>query len=307
MSAHDQLLAVLGSGAGALVQHSPLGFVVAFGAGIISFLSPCVLPLVPAYLSMMSGVGVSSVTASPVTASPVTASPVTASPVTASPVTASLASASSVTASSVSGNVIAVSAARRRLLWSTLLFVAGFSIVFALLEATASALFRPLQSHKLVLGYVAGSFIIAMGAVLALQLPWLQREHRVDIRPSRLGAWAAPVMGMTFAFGWTPCITPVLAAVLGLASSGGTLARGEEMLVAYSLGLGVPFVLTGLAFGQLTVALSFARRHSRGVSLVSGLVLAALGVLIITGEVGIVSSWSSSVLDRIGLGGLTTG
>ena len=117
----------------------------------------------------------------------------------------------------------------------------------------------------------------------------------------------APVMGMTFAFGWTPCITPVLAAVLGLASSGGTLARGEEMLVAYSLGLGVPFVVTGLAFGRLSGALRFARRHSRAVSLVSGLVLATLGVLIITGEVGTISSWSSSFLQHIGLGGLATG
>ncbi len=79
-----------------------------------------------------------------------------------------------------------------------------------------------------------------MGVLLALQLPWMQREHRMAVQPSRLGPWVAPVMGMTFAFGWTPCITPVLAAVLGLASSGGTLARGEEMLVAYSLGLGVP-------------------------------------------------------------------
>jgi cytochrome c-type biogenesis protein len=113
-------------------------------------------------------------------------------------------------------------------------------------------------------------------------------------------------MGMTFAFGWTPCISPVLAAVLGLASSGGTLARGEAMLVAYSLGLGVPFILTGLAFGRLSGALSFARRHSRVMSGASGLVLAALGVLIITGEVGVVSSWSSSLLHDVGLGSLAT-
>jgi len=200
-----------------------------------------------------------------------------------------------------------VTAARRRLLVSTLLFVAGFSLVFALLEATASALFHPLQSHKPVLGDVAGGLIVAMGVLLAVQFPWLQREHRMAIRPSTLGPWAAPLMGMTFAFGWTPCITPVLAAVLGLASSGGTLARGEEMLVAYSLGLGVPFVVTGLAFGRMSGALYFARRHSRAVSIVSGLVLAALGVLIITGEVGTISSWSSSLLQHMGLGGLGTG
>jgi cytochrome c-type biogenesis protein len=264
-----KLATASGGGAGALVQHSALGFVVAFGAGIASFVSPCVLPLVPSYLSMMSGVGVR-------------------------------------TGPDAAG-AAPDRADRARLLWSTLLFVAGFSLVFAALEATASALSHPLQAHKVVLGDVAGALIVAMGVLIAFQLPWFQREHRFAVRPSRLGPWAAPVMGMTFAFGWTPCITPVLAAVLGLASSGGTLARGEEMLVAYSFGLGVPFVLTGLAFGRLSGALGFARRHSRGVSFVSGALLAALGVLIITGEVGVVSSWTNSFLDHIGLSSLASG
>lgn len=272
------LVAASGGGAGALVQHSPLGFVVAFGAGIVSFVSPCVLPLVPSYLSMMSGVGALTSVPGPGAGT-----------------------------SGASGSSGVAEPERARLLWSTLLFVAGFSLVFALLEATASALSHPLQAHKLVLSDIAGGLIVAMGVVLAFQLPWLQREHRFAVRPSRLGPWAAPVMGMTFAFGWTPCITPVLAAVLGLASSGGTLARGEEMLVAYSFGLGVPFVLTGLAFGRLSGALGFARRHSHVVSVVSGGVLAALGVLILTGEVGVVSSWSNSLLDHIGLGGLASG
>lgn len=264
-----ELVTASSGGAGGLVQHSALGFVIAFGAGIASFVSPCVLPLVPSYLSMMSGVGAR--------------------------------------AGATGSEAGADARDRARLLWSTLLFVAGFSLVFAVLEATASALSHPLQAHKLVLSDIAGSLIVAMGAVIAFQLPWLQREHRFAVRPSRLGPWAAPVMGMTFAFGWTPCITPVLAAVLGLASSGGTLARGEEMLVAYSFGLGVPFVLTGLAFGRLSGALGFARRHSRAVSIVSGALLAALGVLIITGEVGVVSSWTNSVLEHIGLGGLASG
>jgi len=268
-SSGPRLLALLGGGAGSLVQHSPLGFVVAFGAGTVSFLSPCVLPLVPSYLSMMSGVGITSTT-------------------------------------TAAGKR---AAGRARVLWSTLLFVAGFSAVFALLEATASAVSQPLRDHKPVLDDVAGGLIVVMGLVIAgaLRLPWSQRERRFAVRPSALGPWAAPLMGMTFAFGWTPCITPVLAAVLGLASSAGTLARGEEMLVAYSLGLGVPFVVTGLAFGRLSGALAFFRRHSRAVSLSSGLVLAALGVLIITGEVGVVSSWSQSVLQHLGLGALATG
>jgi cytochrome c-type biogenesis protein len=286
---HVQVLAALGGGAGALVEHSPLGFVVAFGAGIVSFVSPCVLPLVPSYLSMMSGVGVSAVTGGASAGAVVAGGPSAVVPVSAG----------------AGPGVVAPE--WKRLLLSTLLFVAGFSFVFALLEATASALFHPLQSHKPVLGDIAGGLIVAMGVLVALQLPWFQREHRMTVQPSRLGPWVAPVMGMTFAFAWTPCITPVLAAVLSLASSGGTLARGEEMLVAYSLGLGVPFVVTGLAFGRLSGALRFARRHSRAVSLVSGSVLAALGILIITGEVGTISSWSSTFLEHIGLGGLATG
>jgi len=254
----------IGGGAGALIAHSPLGFVVAFGAGVVSFLSPCVLPLVPSYLSMMSGVGLS-----------------------------------------VAGGT---SPPRARVLTSTLLFVAGFSLVFALLEATASVVSAPLRAHRPALDDIAGSLIILMGLVIAgtLRHPWLERERRFQLSPSKLGPWAAPLMGMTFAFGWTPCITPVLAAVLGLASSGGTLARGEAMLVAYSLGLGVPFVVTGLALGRLAGALDVARRHSRTISLGSGLVLAALGVLILTGEVGVVSSWSQTVLHHLGLGSLTS-
>ncbi len=302
---HGQLLAALGGGAGSLVEHSPLGFVVAFGAGIISFVSPCVLPLVPSYLSMMSGVGVSAVTGTGTGTGAGTA----ISAGTGRGGSGAAVAGGSGAVVPVGGAVgSAVAAAEwRRLLLSTLLFVAGFSFVFALLEATASALFHPLQSHKPVLGDIAGGLIVAMGVLLALQLPWFQRERRMTVQPSRLGPWVAPVMGMTFAFAWTPCITPVLAAVLSLASSGGTLARGEEMLVAYSLGLGVPFVVTGLAFGRMSGALRFARRHSRAVSLASGCVLAALGILIITGEVGTISSWSSSFLQHIGLGGLATG
>jgi len=259
-------LAGAASGAGALVDRSPLGFIVAFGAGIISFASPCVLPLVPSYLSMMSGVGANSVGS-------------------------------------------ADASRRARLLWSSLLFVGGFSLVFAIIEAGASAVAHPLQAHKVALAEVAGAVIIAMGLLIAVgpYLGWGQQERRFHVQPSRLGPWAAPVMGMTFAFAWTPCITPVLASVFALASSAGTLARGEAMLVAYSLGLGVPFVLTGVAFGRLSSALSFARRHGRVLSLASGLVLAALGLLMVTGQVGTLSSWTSTVLEHMGLGTLVNG
>jgi cytochrome c-type biogenesis protein len=248
-----------------LVLHSPIGFVVAFGAGVVSFLSPCVLPLVPSYLSMMSGVG-----------------------------TAELATAGRTD--------------QARLLRSTLLFVAGFTAVFAVLEATASGLGQTLHAHQRVLDEVAGVVIVIAGLLLAglLQPAWLLRERRLHITPSRYGEWAAPIMGMAFAFGWTPCIGPILAAVLGLASDAHTLGRGEAMLVAYSLGLGVPFVVAGVAFGRLTGVLAFARRHYRGINLVSGMLLAGLGVLLLTDNLSVLTTGFSDFLRSIGLGRLAT-
>jgi cytochrome c-type biogenesis protein len=248
-----------------LILHSPLGFVVAFGGGILSFLSPCVLPLVPSYLCMMSGVS-----------------------------SAELA--------------VTTRPNQRRLLRATLLFVAGFTAVFAGLEATASGLGQTLQAHQRLLNQIAGVLIIAAGLVFAglLQPAWLMRERRWHLAPSRLGEWAAPVMGMAFAFGWTPCIGPVLAAVLSLASDTHTLGRGEAMLIAYSLGLGVPFVLCGVAFGRLTGVLAFARAHLRAINLVSGLLLAGLGVLLLTDNLHVLSTWFSDVLSALGLGRLST-
>jgi cytochrome c-type biogenesis protein len=248
-----------------LILHSPVGFVVAFGAGVASFLSPCVLPLVPSYLSMMSGVG-----------------------------SRQLASPSA--------------ADQRRLLRSSLLFVGGFTLVFAALEATATGLSHTLRSHQRGLDQVAGVAIIVMGLVLAglLKFGFLQRERRLMVRPSRLGELAAPVMGMAFAFGWTPCIGPALAAVLSLASDTHTIGRGELMLVSYSLGLGVPFVVAGVAFGRLAGVLSIARRHARAINLVSGLLLAALGVLLLTDNLHFLSTWASDVLNHLGLGRLST-
>ena len=132
------------------------------------------------------------------------------------------------------------------------------------------------------------------------------RERRWHVAPSRLGEWAPPVMGMAFAFGWTPCIGPALAAVLSLASDTHTLGRGELMLVAYSLGLGVPFVVAGLAFGRLTGVFGLARRHLRAINLVSGLLLAALGVLLLTDNLHVLSTWFTDLLTGLGLQRLST-
>ncbi len=131
-------------------------------------------------------------------------------------------------------------------------------------------------------------------------------EHRFDVRPSKLGVWAAPLMGMAFAFAWTPCIGPVLGVVLGLAGHNGTLAGGVALLFAYSLGLAVPFVLVGLAFGRMTSALARARQWLWAVELVAGAILVAFGFLLLTHNVSWVSTRLSSLLDDIGLGRLST-
>jgi cytochrome c-type biogenesis protein len=243
-----------------LVAHSPLGFVIAFAAGIASFLSPCVLPLVPSYLSLMSGVGTSQL-------------------------------------------AVATTTDQKRLVRATLAFVAGFSVVFVALGATASTLGQTLKGHQTGLNQVAGAVIIVMGLVLAgaLSPAFIQRERRFHVLPSQLGAYAPPIMGMAFAFGWSPCIGPALGAVLTMASSEQTLARGVALLACYSVGLGVPFVVAGVAFGRLAGVFSWVKVHFRVVNLVSGLVLAAFGVLLLTNKVGYVSHFFIDLLDRLGL------
>jgi cytochrome c-type biogenesis protein len=247
------------------LSTGPAGWVIAFSAGMLSFFSPCVLPMVPGYLSLMSGVSVSDVAAGTVTET-------------------------------------------RVLVRSTLLFVAGFTVVFTALGATASAIGSTLVDHQVGLNRLAGAVIVAMGLFLAGMVSprLLEQERRFHVVPSKLGSFAAPVMGMAFAFGWTPCIGSVLAPILTLAAADGTVARGVVLLVFYSLGLGVPFVASGVALGRLTGAFAWVKRHFRAINVVSGLLLAAFGVLLLTNRVGRVSGWVLDVMDRLGLDFLTT-
>jgi cytochrome c-type biogenesis protein len=203
------------------------------------------------------------------------------------------------------------------------LFVAGFTLVFVALGATASGVGHVLKSNKVELAHISGIVIIALGVVMILTaLParvWAHTgsgtlgvvsrvtgEHRFDVRPSKLGSWAAPVMGMAFAFAWTPCVGPVLGVVLGLASHNGTLAGGVVLLFAYSLGLALPFVLVGLAFGRFTALFARTRHWLWAVELVAGVLLVGFGVLLLTDNIGWVSNHVSSWLHDIGLGRLTT-
>jgi len=246
------------------ISADPLGLLVAFGAGMLSFLSPCVLPLVPAYVSMVSGLSASE-----------------------------------------------IEAGERRnfvpLLRGVLGFIAGFTIVFTALGAAASGLGRLLLDHQRGLVIAAGIVIVALGLLLAggSTPRLLLRERRFHPLPSRLGVWAPPVMGMAFAFGWTPCIGPVLGGVLGLAAARATLTSGLVLLVAYSLGLGVPFLATGLAFGHLTEVMARVRRRLRLVNAVAGVSLVLFGILLLTGNLHWLSSAATDVLQALGLGRLT--
>ncbi|HEY1830193.1 MAG TPA: cytochrome c biogenesis protein CcdA [Acidimicrobiales bacterium] len=305
------------------IHADPLGILVAFGAGILSFLSPCVLPLVPGYLSLVSGLSAAELTALGGSSNATVA--VAAPPSAAGVVTATAAATATATATAPATTTAAVttSVAMRPVLRGIGLFVLGFTVIFVALGAVASGIGHLLHSHEILLARVSGVVIVVLGVILIIgALPgdvWskigsgprllasrLLGERRFDVRPSTLGMWAAPVMGMAFAFAWTPCLGPVLGSVLSLAASNGTLAGGVLLLFAYSLGLAIPFVAAGLAFGRLTAVFARARRRLWIIELAAGVILLGFGVLLITHDISVVSSDISRFLNDIGLGRLST-
>ncbi len=298
------------------IHADPLGLLIAFGGGMLSFLSPCVLPLVPGYLSMVSGLSAAELDS-------LRLSP----PATAADGSSVMAPLATVSASGTSAPGVPVVGAERvaaptatdlrsergRLLRGILLFIAGFTVVFTILGASASAVGHAFHTHLPELTRVSGFLIVAFGLILVavasgIRLPnAVTGERRFLIRPSLLGAWAPPVMGAAFAFAWTPCIGPILASVLTLAAgTGGTTAGGIALLLAYSLGLGVPFLLFGLAFGRMTDLLARFRGRLRLVDLVGGAVLIAFGILLVTGNVDVISVHISNWLHDLHLGRLAT-
>lgn len=235
-------------------MQGSVGIAAAFAAGIVSFLSPCVLPLIPGYLSFITGY-----------------------------TTAELSTTTS----------------RRAVLAPSLLFVLGFSLVFVALGASASVLGAALLEYRTLLVKASGMLVFALGFFMLgiVRVPWLYGEARFDLSRARtFGRAAALVMGMAFAFGWTPCVGPILGSILALAGSSGDVARGVVLLLAYSLGLGVPFVLTALLFGQLKGALSWLNRHALVVNRVAGVLLMAVGALIVSGQLSVLAGWLTSVL-----------
>ena len=241
-----------------MLAAADASFVAAFLGGLISFLSPCVLPLVPGYLSLMTGVSLVE---------------------------------------------LRHGTALRRVVPPTLAFIGGFTVVFVLLGATASSVGAYLLEHRSAFNRISGAVVIVFGlfllAGMVLKAPFLFREARLHPALHDMGVFAAPVMGAAFAFGWTPCIGPILGAVLTVSASQGTVARGMALLTAYSLGLAVPFLATSLALGKLTHVLRWFSRHGRLVIGASATVLVFFGVLMFTNRLSMVARWLLDLFDGV--------
>jgi cytochrome c-type biogenesis protein len=240
-------------------------------AGAISFLSPCVLPLVPGYLGFIGGavsprpapVAVGTDAASQ--RSPGTQSASTSSPTGNTPVP-----------EPVEGP------GRGRLVLGVLLFIAGFTVVFVSVAMLGGTLGRFLLEYQDLITRVLGIVIIAMGMVFIGWFGIAQRITRPQVR-GNLGLIGAPLLGVALGIGWAPCIGPTLAVILTMAFDSGSTARAALLGVAYSLGLGIPFLLLTLGFGWATRSVSFVRRHIRVVNLIGGALLIVLGLLMVTG------------------------
>jgi cytochrome c-type biogenesis protein len=220
-------------------------------AGLISFLSPCVLPLVPPYLAFLAGASIERL-------------------------------AEAETKPRV----------RRETIVAALLFVAGFSTVFVALGAGASAIGALLRFYSHELGIVAGIIIIIMGLHFLGVTPiaFLYRQARVEM-PKPVGLWGAYVMGLAFAFGWTPCIGPILAAILAVAASEATVAKGAGLLAVYSFGLGLPFIIAALALERFAEFLSRFRGHLVHMEKVMGGLLVLTGLAFLFGFFTQLNTW----------------
>jgi cytochrome c-type biogenesis protein len=220
-------------------------------AGLISFLSPCVLPLVPPYLIYLAGATVEHV-------------------------------ASEETAK----------ASRRAVLVSAMMFVLGFSTVFVALGASASFIGGLIRTWSAQLSIVAGIVIIVMGLhFLGLtRISLLMREGRLTA-PKPVGLWGAYLMGLAFAFGWTPCIGPILAAILSMAASEATVTRGVVLLAVYSAGLGIPFLLAAVMIERFSVLLALMKRQLHIVERAMGALMVLTGIAFLTGSVSAICVW----------------
>ncbi len=230
-----------------------LAIPVAALAGLVSFFSPCVVPLLPGYLSYATGLG--------------------------------------------AAEVIEGSGRRGRMLAGSSLFVLGFAVVFVATGVVAGSLGRGLLEYRQIISRLLGAVVIVLGLMFAGVLRFGQRDLRVHRLPA-VGVAAAPLLGVLFALGWTPCISPTLSVVVNLGLNEGSALRGGLLGFVYALGLGVPFVIAGLAFTKMARAVSLLRRHQLALMRFGGLLMVAVGLLLVTGYwdmlTGMLRQWMSS-------------
>jgi cytochrome c-type biogenesis protein len=237
-----------------VVNAGPLVFAMGAAAlvGLIGFLSPCVLPLVPGYLSYVAGLSDRA-------------------------------------------------RGRRHTVAGACLFVVGFTLVVAAQGVVLGGLGALLRDHAVGIQRGLGVFVVVMGVAFLGHLPWLQRTFGIRWRP-RAGLAGAPLLGATFGLAWGPCLTPTIGAVFAMAYTEQTAPRGAALVVAYCLGLGVPFVLVAIGFDSTTRALAFVRRRTRAINLAGGAALVAIGVLMLTGQWAHLMDWLRTSTGPNGVG-----
>ncbi len=268
------------SGAAQLVSSGPLllALPVAAAAGAVTFLSPCCLPLVPGYLSFVTGMAGAAGT-----------QPAPAAGPSAPPAPGPDGSAVAVAAPPLAPVIPAGPPPRGRVVAGTALFVLGFSVVFVAYGAALGGLGHLLTGHASLLTRILGGLTILLGLLFAGVFDRFSFAGRI-VRPAarpKAGLAGAPLLGVMFGLGWTPCIGPTLTAVLALSASTGTVGRGAVLAFVYALGLGIPFLLVSLGFSMVMRAFAFFRRRARLVTRIGGAMLVGVGLLEVTG------AWSS--------------
>ena len=235
---------------------SQVNALAAFGAGFLSFISPCVLPLVPAYISYISGVSLEA----------------------------------------LKGENPEKGAATKVIL-NTLLFVAGFTAVFAVLGASANYIGQYLILYKTYINVIGGILVIILGLHMTslFRIPFLDYEKRFHMQGKPFGVIASFLIGAAFAFGWTPCIGPILSGILLVAANQETVWDGTLLLVIYSAGLGVPFLVTGVALNYALSVFKAIKRHYRKIELASGILLIVIGIMVATDQFTRLSAWLARI------------